>query len=64
MGKATLARQRANGLLGQGRVDKLYEEGKLVVLFNDEYERLKARVAELEKQNKTLREFVVPLDFH
>lgn len=26
MGKATLARQRAQGLIGRGRVDKLYDE--------------------------------------
>lgn len=54
MGKATLARQRAQGLIGQGRVDKLYDEGKLVVLFADDYEKLTARVAELEKANRLL----------
>lgn len=56
MGKATLARQRAQGLIGQGRVDKLYDEGKLVVLFADDYEKLTARVAELERANRQLRE--------
>ena len=54
MGKATLARQRAQGLIGQGRVDKLYDEGKLVVLFADEYDKLTARVAELERANRLL----------
>jgi hypothetical protein len=56
MGKAILARQRANGLIGQGRINKLYDEGKLVVLFADEYERLTARVAALERENATPRQ--------
>lgn len=55
MGKATLAKQRAQGLIGQGRVDKLYTEGQLVVIFAAELERLTQRIATLERENKTLR---------
>lgn len=58
MGNATLARQRAQGLIGQGRVSKLYDEGRLVVLFQADYERLTARLAELERDNHTLRAIV------
>lgn len=55
MGKATLARQKAIGTIGGGRVASLEQAG-LVVLYTDDYERLKARLAELEKQNKLLRD--------
>lgn len=53
MGRATLARQKANGHIGQHRTDKLYDAG-LVVIEAAEYERLKARIAELERRNKLL----------
>jgi len=59
MGNATLARQRAQGLIGQGRVEKLYDEGKLVILYADDYARLKARLADLERDNALLRAIVV-----
>lgn len=55
MGRAALAKQRAIGQIGAARIDKLYGAG-LVVLDADEYERLKARVAELERENKLLRD--------
>jgi DNA-binding MarR family transcriptional regulator len=55
MGKATLAHQRAIGEIGQARAQKLTDAG-LLVLYRDDYDRLVARVAELEKQNRLLRE--------
>ena len=58
MGKATLARQRAIGLIGAARAQKLADDG-LVVLFEAEYDQLKARVAELERRNKLLRDLAL-----
>lgn len=55
MGKATLARQRAIGEIGRARAQKLTDAG-LVVLYADDYERLKDKLAALERENKTLRE--------
>jgi len=55
MGKATLAKQRAIGEIGAVRTQKLIDAG-LVVLYADDYERLTARLAELEHENKVLRE--------
>lgn len=55
MGKATLAHQRAIGEIGVARAARLTEAG-LVVLYLDEYQKLKERVADLEKQNKLLRD--------
>lgn len=49
MGKATLARQRAIGLIGQARTDKIYEAG-LTILSTDDYERLKAELAECKRR--------------
>jgi cell division protein FtsB len=54
MGKATLARQKAIGAIGVARVQKLDESG-LTIIETSEYERLKERVAGLERQNKLLR---------
>lgn len=53
MGKATLARQRAIGTIGLARVQKLDDAG-LAILDMVEHERLKARVAELERANRLL----------
>ena len=58
MGKATLAYQRAIGEIGVARAARLTEAG-LIILWLDEYQRLKARVAELEKENATLREIAL-----
>lgn len=55
MGNATLAKQRAQGLIGPARVDKLYDAG-LVVMFSEEYEQLKADLADCKRENKLLRE--------
>lgn len=55
MGKATLAKQRAIGQIGAARVDRLYVAG-LVVIDAAELERLRARVAELERENRLLRD--------
>lgn len=55
MGKATLARQKAIGTIGGGRVRQLEDAG-LTILFTEEYEKLTARVAELEKANKLLKD--------
>lgn len=58
MGKATLAHQRAIGEIGQARAQKLTDAG-LVVLFVTDYERLRERVAELERRNKLLRDLAL-----
>lgn len=58
MGKATLARQRAIGTIGLARVQKLDDAG-LVVLDAVELERLRERVAELERRNKLLRDLAL-----
>ena len=55
MGKATLARQRAIGTIGLARVQRLDDAG-LVILDMVELERLRERLATLERENKTLRE--------
>lgn len=54
MGKTTLARQRAMGIIGQGRVEKVEAAG---VAFIDraDYERLIQRRAELGVEVKRLR---------
>lgn len=54
MGKTTLARQRAMGIIGQGRVAKVEAAG---VAFVDraDYEKLIQRRAELEAEVKRLR---------
>lgn len=57
MGKATLARQRAQGLINQGRVRQLEEAG-LTVIYTADLERLRQRLADLEKDNATLRAIV------
>ena len=57
MGKAALAKQRAIGLIGLARTDKLYDAG-LIVLDAAEYEQLRARVADLEHDNHLLRQIV------
>lgn len=44
MGKATLSRQKAIGTIGGGRVRQLEEAG-LTILYTEEYERLKTRLA-------------------
>lgn len=54
MGKATLAHQKAIGLIGLARANKLRDEGPLTVLFTSDYEQLVARVAELERRCKLL----------
>lgn len=53
MGKATLAHQRAIGEIGQARAQKLIDAG-LTVLFTADVERLRERVATLERENKLL----------
>ncbi len=58
MGKATLARQKAIGAIGGGKVRQLEEAG-LVVLDAADYERLRARVAELERHNRLLRDLAL-----
>lgn len=58
MGKATLAQQRAIGEIGQARAQKLIDAG-LVVLFVTDYERLKERVAELERRCALLRDLAL-----
>jgi len=55
MGKATLAKQRAIGEIGAARTQKLVDSG-LTILYTEDYERLTARLTELERQNKLLRE--------
>jgi hypothetical protein len=54
MGKATLAKQRAVGLIGQACVTKLYDEGALVVIFAAELECMTQQIAELKRQNRLL----------
>lgn len=58
MGKATLARQKAIGAIGFARVGKLDDVG-LTVLDTAELERLRARVAELERHNRLLRDLAL-----
>lgn len=58
MPRALTARQKAAGHIGPARVDKLYAAG-LVVIEAAEYERLKERVAELERRNKLLRDLAL-----
>lgn len=58
MGKATLAKQKAIGQIGQARTEKLYEAG-LVVIEAAEYERLKERNAELERRVRLLRDMTI-----
>jgi len=58
MGKATLARQKAIGTIGLARVQKLDDAG-LVVLFEVDCERLRERVAELERRCKLLRDLAL-----
>jgi hypothetical protein len=61
MGKATLARQRAIGAIGAiglARVQRLDDAG-LVVLDAVELERLRERVAELERRNKLLSDLTL-----
>ena len=53
--KATLAKPRGTGQLGAARTQRLYDAG-LIVLDAGDYERLTARHAELERENKLLRE--------
>lgn len=53
MSRSQLARQKANGLIHQHRVATLEAAG-ISLVYTDELERLKARVAELERQNKLL----------
>jgi hypothetical protein len=48
-------RQKANGLIGQGDINKLYDAG-LTLVYAAELERLQQRVAELERANAVLRE--------
>ena len=58
MGKATLAHQRAIGEIGQARAQKLTDAG-LTVLFTADVERMKERIAELEKRNKILSDLTL-----
>lgn len=53
MGKATRAHQRAIDEIGQARTQKLIDAG-LTVLYTADVERMQARIAELERQNKLL----------
>lgn len=48
MSKATLARQRAIGTIGYARVGKL-DDAHLTIVDTDEYERLKAELAEAKR---------------
>lgn len=58
MGKATLARQKAIGTIGIGRVMRLEEAG-LTVLFTADYERLTAELAEAKRRLSLLRDVTV-----
>lgn len=59
MGKTTLARQRAIGVIGPARVAKLEAAGLVVVDF-EELCKLKLRRDELETEVKHLRTAQVP----
>ena len=54
MGHKTLARQKAIGTIGAGRVQKLEDAGLLVV-DRAEHEQLVARRRELERENAQLK---------
>lgn len=58
MGKATLARQKAIGTIGGGKVRALEEAG-LTIMYTEEYDKLAARIAELERRNKQLSDLTL-----
>lgn len=58
MGRPTIARQKACAAIGQARVTRLEDNG-LIVLEATEYARLTARLAELERRTRLLRELAL-----
>lgn len=60
MGKATLARQRVIGAIGLAKTQRIDAVG-VSLIDTLELDRLKARVAELERENKMLREIATDL---